>query len=97
MTHKPDRTTAMHNIIQQAKRELPLYEEETFVCGTGTNCVGCPKKLLEMVDSELTYWEHYISDGTAPNFDDIRRFGKLCKNVKRALVRNNIPVVNTTH
>ncbi|CAM3104180.1 hypothetical protein [Vibrio rarus] len=93
-TPKPDRITAMRNIIEQAKIELPLYEDETFVCGTGTNCVGCPKKLMELVDTELTYWEHYISNGTPPNFDDIRRFAKLCKNVKRALVRNNIPAVN---
>ncbi|MEZ9708316.1 hypothetical protein BCT86_04880 [Vibrio breoganii] len=93
---KPDRLTAIQNIIEQVKLELPLYEDETFVCGTGTDCVGCPKKLMELVDTELSYWEHYIADGTAPNFDDIRRFGKLCNNVRRALVRNKVPLLNST-
>ncbi|ELA8200659.1 hypothetical protein RGL65_004766 [Vibrio parahaemolyticus] len=90
MNIKPDRVTAMKLIIEQAKHELPLYESDTFVCDTESNCIGCPKKLMELVDSELSYWEHTISRGIAPKFDDIRRFGKLCTNVKRGLIRNNI-------
>ncbi|WP_375749324.1 hypothetical protein [Vibrio sp. HN007] len=90
MSVKPDRITAMRSIIEQAKQELPLYEEDTFVCGTENNCIGCPKKLMELVDSELSYWENSINRGISPNFDDIRRFGKLCTNVRRGLVRNNI-------
>lgn len=57
MTVKPDRMSAMRNIIEQVKAELPIYESETFVCGPEGKCIGCPKKLLEMVDSELSYWE----------------------------------------
>ncbi len=88
MAKKPDRITAMSRIIEQAKRELPLYESDTFVCGTQGTCIECPKKLLELVDSELVYWQHTIARGITPNFDDIRRFGKLCTNVKRGLARN---------
>ncbi len=90
MSQKPDRATAMRNIIEQVKIELPLYAEETFFCGPDNSCIGCPKKLMELVDSELSYWESALNRGLQPNFDDIRRFGKLCKNVKRGLVRNNI-------
>ncbi|HCH00525.1 MAG TPA: hypothetical protein DEV85_01365 [Vibrio sp.] len=90
MKHKPDRTEAMQLIIDEAKKTFPLYEEETFVCGTEGNCIGCPKKLMELVDSELCYWESALKRGVTPQFDEIRRFGKLCKNVKRGLVRNNI-------
>ncbi|MDD1779821.1 hypothetical protein LRP49_01310 [Enterovibrio sp. ZSDZ35] len=90
MTPKPSRTDAMKLIIEQVKQELPLYEPETFVCGPDNNCIGCPKKLIELVDSELTYWESAMSRGVTPQFDEIRRFGKLCTNVKRGLVRNNI-------
>ncbi|MBM7034792.1 hypothetical protein [Vibrio ulleungensis] len=90
MSMKPDRITAMKGIIDQVKRELPLYENDTFVCSPTGSCIGCPKKLMELVDSELSYWEHSISLGISPNFDDIRRFGKLCTNVKRGLARNNI-------
>ncbi|EOD81413.1 hypothetical protein D515_04315 [Grimontia indica] len=80
----------MKQIIEQVKQELPLYESDTFVCGPEGNCIGCPKKLLEMVDSELSYWESAMSRGITPQFDEIRRFGKMCNNVRRGLVRNNI-------
>ncbi|OLQ91603.1 hypothetical protein BIY21_13125 [Vibrio ponticus] len=87
---KPDRATAMHNLIEQVLAELPLYEPETFICGTKGNCVGCPKKLLEMVDGELTYWQSALSRGVVPQFDEIRRFGKMCSSVRRGLERNNL-------
>ncbi|GGI83082.1 hypothetical protein GCM10007978_21110 [Shewanella hanedai] len=90
MSKKPDRKSAMLGIIEQVKDELPLYESETFVCGPDNSCQGCPKKLLELVDTELTYWESAIERGVTPDFDEITRFGKLCKNVRRGLVRNNI-------
>ena len=50
---KPDRATAMRQIIAQVKTEFPLYEPATFICGANTDCAGCPKKLLEMVDGEI--------------------------------------------
>lgn len=87
---KPDRVTAMYQLIAQVKDELPLYEPDTFFCGPNNSCVGCPKKLMELVDSELCYWEHQLSIGTIPHFDEISRFAKLCKNVRRGLVRNNL-------
>ncbi|MPY23824.1 hypothetical protein FM037_13920 [Shewanella psychropiezotolerans] len=90
MSKKPDRQTAMLLLIEQVKDGLPLYEPDTFICGPDGSCEGCPKKLLELVDTELTYWESAIERGAIPNFDEISRFGKLCKNVRRGLVRNNI-------
>ncbi|WP_041417793.1 hypothetical protein [Shewanella woodyi] len=90
MSKKPDRQSAMLQIIEQVKDQLPLYESDTFICGPDNNCQGCPKKLLELVDTELTYWESAIERGVTPNFDEITRFGKLCKNVRRGLVRNNL-------
>ncbi|KPH23475.1 hypothetical protein ADU60_18750 [Vibrio coralliilyticus] len=80
----------MLSIIQQVKQELPLYAPETFVCGSKGNCVGCPKKLLELVDSELTYWESAMARGITPQFDEIRRFGKMCNGVRRGLQRNGL-------
>ncbi|NOI17348.1 hypothetical protein F0223_03810 [Vibrio coralliilyticus] len=80
----------MLSIIQQVKQELPLYAPETFVCGSKGNCVGCPKKLLELVDSELTYWESAMGRGITPQFDEIRRFGKMCNGVRRGLQRNGL-------
>ena len=43
---KPDRTTAMRQIIEAVKAEFPLYEPSTYICGANTDCQGCPKKLL---------------------------------------------------
>lgn len=87
---KPDRMTAMREIIEQVKAEFPLYEPSTFICGANTDCAGCPKKLLEMVDSEICYWECAMKRGVSPKFDEIRRFGKMCSSIRRALLRNNL-------
>ncbi|MGF1699533.1 hypothetical protein L4D09_04335 [Photobacterium makurazakiensis] len=88
MTQKPDRITAMQQIIDAVKLEFPLYQEDTFVCGPDNSCLGCPKKLMELVDSDLSYWQHQIDRGNPPTFDELYSFGKLCKNVRRGLVRN---------
>ncbi|RJX75326.1 hypothetical protein DZ860_01190 [Vibrio sinensis] len=90
MAKKPDRITAMKLIIDQVKDEFPLYSPETFRCGPENSCIGCPKKLMELVDSELSYWEHAITREISPTFEELNRFGKLCKNVRRGLVRNNL-------
>ncbi|ARD20888.1 MULTISPECIES: hypothetical protein [Shewanella] len=90
MNKKPDRITAMQQIMTQVKATFPLTEPDTFVCGPEGNCQGCPKKLLELVDSEISYWEAAIEHGNTPQLGDISRFAKLCKNVKRGLDRNGV-------
>lgn len=89
MSKKPDRITAMQSIIDAVKETFPLYQEDTFTCGPDNTCIGCPKKLMELVDTELTYWQHQINRGIPPTFDELRSFGKMCTNIRRALVRNN--------
>ncbi|KAL8188471.1 UNVERIFIED_CONTAM: hypothetical protein K2H54_000266 [Gekko kuhli] len=44
-----------------------------------------PKKLMELVDTDLCYWQYQIDRGIPPSFDEIQRFGKMCKNIRRAL------------
>ncbi|GIU02044.1 hypothetical protein [Shewanella algidipiscicola] len=90
MPSKPDPKTAMLQLIEQVKQELPLTEPAHFVCGPEGSCIGCPKKLLELVDSELSYWETAIANGDTPRLGDISRFGKLCKNVRRGLIRSGV-------
>jgi hypothetical protein len=80
----------MLEIIEKVKSTLPLYAPETYVCGPKGSCIGCPKKLLEMVDSELSYWDSALARGVVPQFDEIRRFGKLCNSVRRGLNRNGL-------
>jgi len=88
MNKKPNRKTAMLNIIELVKNDFPFDDESVQVCGD--TCVGCPKKLLELVETEIQYWEHAIEQEELPNLTEIARFAKLCKNVKRGLVRNGI-------
>lgn len=90
MNKKPHLTVAMQQLINQVKAELPLYEPATFICGTNTDCIGCPKKMLEMVDSELCFWENAMKHGRVPKFDELRRFGKLCLSVRRMLIKNKL-------
>ncbi|MBB1437497.1 hypothetical protein EGC79_13960 [Shewanella vesiculosa] len=90
MERKPDRVSAMKQLIVQIKTTFPLDSVDIFKCGPANTCVGCPKKLLDLVDSEVNYWDAALAQGVTPSLGDISRFGKLCKNVHRGLQRNNI-------
>lgn len=88
MSKKPDRHTAMLNIINLVRADFPFYAPERQICGD--TCVGCPKKLLELVETELIEWEYKLGCGEIPNFSEIDALAKLCKNVRRSLVRNGV-------
>ena len=90
MERKPDRVSAMKRLLEQVKNTLPFDQPGIFSCGPNNNCVGCPKKLLDLVDAEVNYWDAAIAQGVIPSLGDISRFGKLCKNVSRGLQRNDI-------
>ncbi|GAL12409.1 hypothetical protein JCM19233_3401 [Vibrio astriarenae] len=45
------------------------------------------------METEVSYWESAIERGVTPQFDEIRRFGKLCNNVRRGLVRNKVQLL----
>ena len=85
---KPNTSDAMRNIITEVKQVFPFDAPQSRICGD--TCVGCPKKLLELVETEIDYWQFQLDKGEVPTFDELNRFGKLCKNVKRGLVRNGI-------
>ena len=95
MNKKPDRKTAMLNIITLVKNDFPFDDPNRQVCGD--TCVGCPKKLLELVETEIIYWEYTLEQGELPSFDELSRFAKLCKNVRRGLLRNGLvsPIIPT--
>ena len=85
---KPDRVDAMNNLITQVRNVFPFAVPEAEICAG--KCVGCPKKLLEIVDTELCDWEVKLTNGEIPSFGDIAKLGKLCKNIHRGLKRNNL-------
>lgn len=78
----------MLNIITLVRADFPFYAPESQICGD--TCVGCPKKLLGLVDTEIIDWEYKIHSGEVPDFSEIDRFAKLCKNVRRSLLRNGV-------
>ena len=88
MAKKPDCTTAMKNLIAAVRNDFPFNVSEANICGI--SCIGCPKKLLEIVDTELCDWETKLEDDVIPTFGDISRLAKLCKNVRRGLKRNGL-------
>jgi len=88
MSKKPDRVTAMQNLITEVRNDFPFTVPEANICGI--SCVGCPKKLLEIVDTELCDWESKLSNEVVPTLGEISSLGKLCKNVRRGLKRNGL-------
>lgn len=85
---KPDRRTAMQNLIKQVRTEFPFTLPEAQICAG--RCVGCAKKLLELADTELCDWENRLENKETPTLGDISRLAKLCKNIRRGLVRNDL-------
>ncbi len=88
MSKKPDRSTAMKNLIAAVRNDFPFNEPDANICGI--SCIGCPKKLLEIVDTELCEWQVKLEDNITPSFGEISRLAKLCKNVRRGLKRNGL-------
>jgi hypothetical protein len=88
MRKKPDCTSAMQNLITTVRSDFPFNVPEANVCGI--SCIGCPKKLLEIVDTELCDWEVKLNSHIVPTLGEISKLGKLCKNVRRGLKRNGL-------
>jgi hypothetical protein len=88
MCKKPDCVSAMQNLITEVRKDFPFNVPEANICGI--SCIGCPKKLLEIVDTELCEWEVKLSDDVVPKLGEISSLGKLCKNVRRGLKRNGL-------
>lgn len=88
MIKKPDCKTAMLNIMTLVKADFPFDDPNINICGD--TCVGCPKKLIELVETEMMHWESALEQGEIPTFREISGFAKLCKNVRRGLVRNGL-------
>jgi hypothetical protein len=89
---KPRTPVVMSNIIRQVRAAFPFEMTEQELCAE-TCSYGCPKKLLEYIDMELTDWEQRLVKGEIPSFGDIQKLTKTSKNIYRVLKKNNI--VNT--
>ena len=85
---KPNARLAMQQLIDEVQASFPFEMPEAQICAG--KCIGCPKKLLEIADTELSDWQCRLGNGETPLLGDISRLGKLCKNIRRGLVRNGL-------
>ncbi|HEY9050911.1 MAG TPA: hypothetical protein VIQ03_05160 [Gammaproteobacteria bacterium] len=85
---KPDTPTAMHNLIQQVRSNIPFDMPEAYMCSV--DCNGCSLKLLEFLDMELIDWERRLAAGEKPNFGDLNRMAKMSKKIYQVLVKNGL-------
>lgn len=86
---KPKTTVVMKNIIQQIRTDFPFKMTEQELCASTCSC-GCPIKLLEYMDLEITEWEQRLEDGVIPNFKDIQKLSKSGNKIYKALKNNNL-------
>lgn len=64
---KPNTKTAMQQLIAQIQQTIPLNLDEAQMCQG--ECLGCSKKMLEMLDAEIRYWQY--SDAV-PSLKDLK-------------------------
>lgn len=87
---KPDRPTAMKQLIQQVRAVMPFDLPQANRC-SGT-CNGCSQKLLDFLSSELQDWEYRLAQGESPDFGDIHRMTKTSRKIYRVMQRNGLVV-----
>lgn len=82
---KPNTQIAMQNLINQIKATIPLNLEEAQLCQG--QCLGCSKKMLEMLDAEISYWQY--SDAI-PSLKDLKNLEKIGQRTYKILKRNQL-------
>lgn len=78
----------MQEVIAKVQAEFPFNAPASSICSD--HCEVCTKKLLELVEMEIIGWQTRFAQGHKPNFAELNQFVKLCKNVRRGLVRNSL-------
>ncbi len=82
---KPDVNTAMKQLIGTIRVNIPFNLDEAQMCQG--RCLGCSKKMLEMLDTEVSYWE---SSQNKPGLADLSQLATLGKRTHKILKRNKL-------
>ncbi|WP_417657239.1 hypothetical protein [Pseudidiomarina aestuarii] len=86
---KPDTSDAMRTLIQTIRDTIPFGLEAADMC-QGI-CRGCSKKMMEMLDSEVSQWQVELDNKTAvPTLADLAFMKKLASRTYKVLQRNNL-------
>lgn len=81
----PNPQIAMQTLINQIKETIPLNLEEAQLCQG--QCLGCSKKMLEMLDAEISYWQ--FSEVT-PSLKDLKNLENIGRRTYKILKRNQL-------
>ncbi|GCF88168.1 hypothetical protein [Shewanella sp. M-Br] len=82
---KPNTQIAMQTLINQIKETITLNLEEAQLCQG--QCLGCSKKMLEMLDAEISYWQ--FSEVT-PSLKDLKNLENIGCRTYKILKRNQL-------
>jgi hypothetical protein len=85
---KPNTKTAMALLLNQIEETFPFDKPEVEICAG--KCIGCPKKVLEYLSTEVDHWQAQLNDNETPLLGDISRLALIGKKAHRSLARNNL-------
>ncbi|WP_210396261.1 hypothetical protein [Motiliproteus sediminis] len=85
---KPSTREAMQRLIDEIRLTLPFDLPQAELCNGP--CSGCPKKLLEFIDTELDEWQHRLARGEQPRLGDISRLARRARKIHRVMELNQL-------
>lgn len=85
---KPGTREAMQRLIEEIRQSLPFDLPEAQLCNGP--CTGCPKKLLEFMDTELEQWQSRLRQGDEPRLGDISKLARSARKVHRVFELNRL-------
>ncbi len=85
---KPDTSTAMQILIKEIKTALPFDKPVHEICEG--RCVGCPKKMLEYMGSELDHYQCQLDNYEKPTLSELSDLARVAKKVHRNMARNKL-------
>jgi hypothetical protein len=88
LSRKPSTSIAMLQLIEEARSQIPFNTPSAELCAGP--CRGCPKKLLEFLDSELEDWQELLGQDQQPSLGDVQKLAKRCRKIYRSLEVNGL-------
>ena len=89
MSRKPDTKTAMYHLLDVIREHIPFGLKEADMC-QGI-CRGCSKKMMEMLDAEVSQWQADLDNDLAdPTLADLVFMEKLARRTEKILRRNSL-------
>ncbi|CAB0151484.1 hypothetical protein PSI9734_01871 [Pseudidiomarina piscicola] len=86
---KPNTIQAMQQLLDTIRATIPFGLKEADMC-QGI-CRGCSKKMMEMLDSEVSQWQVDLDNETViPTFSDLAFMEKLARRTHKVMQRNNL-------